>query len=520
MTTTAPPQVPVPTVVAEPVGPPPTRPGRSVSWTLTAAFAVLLASLAALGAVGLVTTLVTRSQFQYLVNTVGPSRRANTAALQAMTNAETGVRGYLIGHDPTFLEPYRAGVATLGPSLAVIAADIRGNPTVQAGVAAQRAAAAAWQRGYAEPAIAGRNPSPQAGKRLFDRFRATNASLETAIDDIRVRKTDEFNRTLTVTIGLIGGVMVIALAVGVRTALVTTRRLVRPLRSTTEAVSSLALGRYETRLTPAGPRETQEVGRSVNTLADQLDRAAVERARSAADLEAANDRLRAANDELEAFSYSVSHDLRSPLRAVGGFSHILLEQYAAELPEQARGYLGRVEQGATRMGALIDDLLAFAHVNRQTMRRNQVDPAEIARRALTDLDSERAGRAVEVTIGDLPVCMADAALLTLVFTNLLSNALKFTRDRDPARIEVGSRRQAGEAVYFVADNGAGFDPRHADKLFGVFQRLHRADQFTGTGVGLALVARIIHRHGGRIWADGVPDEGATFSFTLAEATHP
>ncbi|MBZ5609307.1 MAG: PAS domain S-box protein [Acidobacteriia bacterium] len=225
--------------------------------------------------------------------------------------------------------------------------------------------------------------------------------------------------------------------------------------------------------------------------------------------------LAAANQELEAFAYSVSHDLRAPLRAVDGFSRILLEEHGPALPAEAQHYLGVVRKNAVQMGNLIDDLLAFSRLNRQPLSKRPVDLAGIARQVIEDLDPERQGRRIEIQLEDLPHCEADPALLRQVLANLLSNAVKYTRCRDRARIEIGaSGPPRGGAVYFVRDNGAGFDMRYADKLFGVFQRLHSAEEYEGTGVGLAIVHRIVTRHGGRVWAEAAPDKGATFYFTL------
>jgi PAS domain S-box-containing protein len=218
--------------------------------------------------------------------------------------------------------------------------------------------------------------------------------------------------------------------------------------------------------------------------------------------------------ELEAFSYSVSHDLRAPLRAVSGFSRILLQDHGPQLAPAAQGYLQLVGDNALQMGRLIDDLLAFSRLGRQQLRTQRVLPAEVVRSALDELAHEQEGRHVEIVLGELAACQADPVLLRQVYVNLLSNALKFTRRRDVARIEVGWCEMAREVTYFVKDNGAGFDMRYADKLFGVFQRLHRAEDYDGTGVGLAIVNRIVHRHGGRVWAEAAPDQGATFLFTL------
>lgn len=229
--------------------------------------------------------------------------------------------------------------------------------------------------------------------------------------------------------------------------------------------------------------------------------------------------LEAANRELEAFSYSVSHDLRAPLRAVSGFTAILLEEYAATMPAEARGYLKRVKDSGDHMGDLVDDLLAFSRLGRQAVRAQRVSLKRIVERALAELAPARDGRQVEVVVGELPDAECDPALIEQVFVNLLSNAFKYSRQREHARIEVGVLdAKAGEGpTYFVRDNGAGFDMEYAGKLFGVFQRLHRSDEFEGTGVGLAIVHRIIERHGGRIWADAKVDAGATFYFTLKGA---
>jgi PAS domain S-box-containing protein len=226
------------------------------------------------------------------------------------------------------------------------------------------------------------------------------------------------------------------------------------------------------------------------------------------------EQLETANKELESFSYSVSHDLRAPLRAIDGFSRILQEDFPG-LSAEASRLIHSVRSNAQQMGRLIDDLLKFSRLNRQPLNKQNVNTAELVRQALQTLEPEREGRQVEITLGELPACLGDPGLLLQVWMNLLSNALKFTRKRDNAQIEIGSQvNERGETVYFIRDNGVGFDMQYAGKLFGVFQRLHRADEFEGTGVGLALVQRIIQRHGGHIWAEAQHDVGAKFSFTV------
>jgi signal transduction histidine kinase len=228
--------------------------------------------------------------------------------------------------------------------------------------------------------------------------------------------------------------------------------------------------------------------------------------------------LEAANRELEAFSYSISHDLRAPLRAINGFARILLEEHAPDLGEEAQEYCQLMRDNAQYMGQLIDDLLAFSRLSRQPLSKQPVVPADLVQQALHDLRAMQEERHIDVRIGALPPCQADPTLLKQVLVNLLSNALKFTSQRQVPVIEVGCREAGGEHVYFVKDNGVGFNMAYADKLFGVFQRLHRAEEYEGTGVGLAIVQRIIHRHGGRIWAEAEVNQGATFFFTLEGET--
>jgi len=228
-----------------------------------------------------------------------------------------------------------------------------------------------------------------------------------------------------------------------------------------------------------------------------------------------NSELEAANKELETFSYSVSHDLRAPLRAVDGFSSMLLEEFSAQMPPEAKLLLNNVRTSAKQMGQLIDDLLRFSSLGRQPLSKQSVNISAHVRAVLDELHKKHADRRIEIRISELPDCVGDPSLLRQVLVNLLSNAFKFTRQREKAMIEVGCQQQEGENVYFIRDNGAGFDMRHVEKLFGVFQRFHRADEFEGTGVGLSIVQRIIQRHGGRIWAEAAVDKGATFYFTLS-----
>jgi two-component system sensor histidine kinase/response regulator len=252
----------------------------------------------------------------------------------------------------------------------------------------------------------------------------------------------------------------------------------------------------------------------------KLESEVAERRRAAAEIDALNARLtqraselEAANQELASFSYSVSHDLRTPLRAVDGFSRILEEDYAGRLDAEGRRLLAVIRESTQRMGRLIDDLLEFSRVGRKPLSRAGIDMKHLVEDVLNDVSvvSERPPR---VVLGELPPAQGDAAMVKQVWANLLANAVKFSSKRELPLIEVSGEESGEEIVYCVKDNGAGFDMEYYGKLFGVFQRLHRAHEFSGTGVGLAIVQRIVARHGGRVWAEGRVGKGATFFFSL------
>jgi PAS domain S-box-containing protein len=243
-------------------------------------------------------------------------------------------------------------------------------------------------------------------------------------------------------------------------------------------------------------------------------------AQRTAEIQATNQRLEAANQELETFAYSVSHDLRAPLRAIDGFSRILTEEYAAALDLEGQRIVGVIREGARKMAQLIDDILAFSRMGRQEIAPGAIDMDELVRAALKDLEPALAGCNVKIVINPLPAFLGDGPMFQLLWANLLDNAIKFTRPKCAGSIEVGAQAGDKEIVYYVKDNGVGFDMQYANKLFGVFQRLHVQSEFPGTGIGLAIVKRIVARHGGRVWAEGKVNDGATIYFALPkEANH-
>jgi hypothetical protein len=304
---------------------------------------------------------------------------------------------------------------------------------------------------------------------------------------------------------------------------------------------SYLLAQVQYALTNTTVRQTQETGAGVeiffngqrhfitadrpqmlNLLLSTYD-AAIQRnkelKRSQDALQALNAKLKDANQELQSFSYSVSHDLGAPLRHIDGYAAMLIDHTQGQLSEQAARYVDVIRTESKRMRQLIEDLLSFSRTSRAEMRRSRVDLDALVSSGIRDLEMALQGRNIEWNISALPPAAGDPALLKQVFANLLGNAVKYTRPRDPARIEIGAAEDdGGQMTLFVRDNGVGFDMKFVDKLFGVFQRLHMAEEFEGTGIGLANVRRIVTRHGGRIWAQAAVNEGATFSFTLARWT--
>jgi signal transduction histidine kinase len=289
------------------------------------------------------------------------------------------------------------------------------------------------------------------------------------------------------------------------------RRLIGPLGRVRSAAERLAAGDLAQHVEPEGAEELRGLARAFNVMAREID--ASRQGLEAQVAERTAD-LRAANAELEAFSYSVSHDLRAPLRSIHGFSQALLEDYRDRLDATGSDHLRRVCAAAERMGTLIDDLLELSRVTRSELELGTVDLTAMARRVAAELQQADPARAVDLAVQEGLTATGDPRLVRLVLQNLIENAWKFTSRQARATIEVGASADGG-GVFFVRDDGAGFDMTYADKLFGVFQRLHAAGDFPGTGVGLAVVQRIVQRHGGRAWAEAAPDRGATFYFTLS-----
>jgi len=251
---------------------------------------------------------------------------------------------------------------------------------------------------------------------------------------------------------------------------------------------------------------------------DDLEKEVTQRRVLNEELARRSDELQAINKELEAFAYSVSHDLRAPIRHISGFTELLQKNVATVVNDRGQRHMSMILESAKRMGNLIDDLLAFSRIGRAETHKTMVSLQQLVQEAQSELAQETEGRNINWKVGKLPACYGDRSMLRLVLVNLISNALKFTRTRPQAEIEIGStNHKPDQIVMFIKDNGVGFDMKYVNKLFGVFQRLHAPEAFEGTGIGLATVQRIVHRHGGRTWAEGALDTGATFYFSLSKS---
>jgi signal transduction histidine kinase len=302
---------------------------------------------------------------------------------------------------------------------------------------------------------------------------------------------------------------------------VMSKRVTQPLNKLSESMGRAEAGEAQVRAEVSGPKDIADMAHAFNNMMSVLEARAAEISQLNNDLEKrVADRtaqLEAANRELEAFSYSVSHDLRTPLRAVDGFSHILLEDYADKLDDEGKRLLTVVRNNTNRMGQLIDDILKFSRTGRVEFSFSEINMEKLANEVFADLHSSAEGNPIQFEIEHLPPTQGDNAMMRQVFVNLLSNAIKFSSHNPSPKIVVSASVKDDETVYFVKDNGAGFDMKYSEKLFGVFSRLHSVDDFEGTGIGLAIVKRIIARHGGRVWAEGKVGEGATLYFSLPNA---
>jgi signal transduction histidine kinase len=454
-----------------------------------------------------------RIQSQDRIAEVRSKEVTATAAriLRRLVDAETGIRGYVLTENEVFTEPYRGAVSQLPGEFQHLHQLTDDSPRrftaakledfarpVLSYNAQNRALVASGSAGIAVRSIAS-----QKGKRLMDRFRAAMDDFlreQEALDRQGVEASRSSERR-ALAIVLTGFVVNLILAAGA--AHLFARNVVGRIGIVLE--NTARLERRE------ALRERQRGDDEIATLDHRFHD-------MAAALDEGRTRLEESNQELEAFTYSVSHDLRAPLRAIDGYAKIIEEDYADRFDAEGRRCLAVVRSEAGRLGMLIDDLLTFSRLGRAGLTANILDMTSLAREVFVEVTTANsAEQTVRLDLGNLPPALADRTLIRQVLTNLISNAVKFSSGREGPVLTIGASNHTAENTYWVRDNGAGFDSRYTHKLFGVFQRLHGEHEFPGTGVGLAIVRRVVQRHGGRVWAESELGSGATFYFTLPAA---
>jgi signal transduction histidine kinase len=484
-----------------------------------------LFSLLAIGVGGTALAALTTAR-ERLVNTLDPAAFHASQLEIELLNQETGVRGYALSAQLTFLQPYNAGLAGQRKEVATLRPLLAGLPEAQADLNQVLRQAASWRVTYALPTInqvkttgkpltgpSATGPPVNQGKVDFDQIRAALAHLQ---NNLTVQQ-----KQAAVTLRDAASVLQVTLIVIAAALLATVlvlgfglwRSAILPLRRLASDARQVAEGDFEHQMEPGGPAEMRAVGLDVNRMRERIlaELSAVQAAN--ASLEARTEDLQRSNSELEQFAYVASHDLQEPLRKVASFCQLLQRRYAGRLDAKADEYIEHAVDGAKRMQALINDLLAFSRVGRTAQRREPVSCAVLLAQAWANLAPEVRRTHATIEVGELPVVLGEASLLTAVFQNLINNALKFRAD-EPPRVTVSVRRDGDFWLFSFSDNGIGIGPEYAERIFVIFQRLHDKAAYPGTGIGLAMVRKIIEYHGGRIWLDTTITAGARFWFTL------
>lgn len=495
-------------------------------WPLSrfAAVGVALLGLFSVAAivVGAVTISNSGAARGRVVNVLDPAAIASSQLYAALLNQETGLRGYLLSGQAQFLAPYRQGLASQKSAVSTLRPLLAGMPTAQADLAGVLSAASQWRSGYATPAISqvaasGKpllSPDIAVGRADFDVLRGPVSALQdylaaqrrSAVADLQGSATVLNVTGIVIAIALLA--VVLAIALGVRNA------AIRPLARLAAEARRVASGDFDHVVDPSGPREVHNLALDVNRMRERIlhELSAVRAANVALQARALD--LERSNTELEQFAYVASHDLQEPLRKVASFCQLLQRRYIGQLDARADQYIEFAVDGARRMQALIDDLLAFSRVGRSQREPVLVSCGSALSQARVNLAAEtrQAGATVETT-SELPAVRAELSLLTSLFQNLLSNAIKF-RGEQPPMVTIAVARADEFWLFSVADNGIGIEPEYAERVFVIFQRLHDRASYAGTGIGLAMCRKIVEHYGGRIWLDTAFGEGARFCFTL------
>jgi signal transduction histidine kinase len=505
------------------------------AWTLRRRVAALCVTvgllLVGLGVAAAVAAANNSDSIDTLLNRIAPMRTAGENLTTAVVNQETGIRGYAISGRPANLKPYEDGLANEKELLAAIDGYLGpdGNQEIRAALSEVRTQADAWRATIAVPVIqAVRTQGADAGQALIDaastaRFDALRAAIGTLQERILVVRADSVTSVKGASSKLVAieiATAAIVVLAGALLLLLLDRLVTRPVTRLADEVRAVAEGDFDRHITSAGSPELQSLADDVDGMRQQIAAELAEVRQARGQVEWVNDQLKAqaeeltrSNRDLEQFAYVASHDLQEPLRKVASFCQLLQRRYAGQMDERADQYIGFAVDGAQRMQRLINDLLAFSRIGRLTAGFTDVD----LNRVLTEVKSQlevRAGDDAEISWADLPEVEGEEPLLTTLFVNLIGNSLKFRRPDVPPVIRVTAERDGDQWHINVRDNGIGIEAEFADKVFVIFQRLHARDAYEGTGIGLAIVKKIVEYHGGRIWLDLDAEVGTSINFTL------
>ncbi|MEU8612611.1 ATP-binding protein [Actinoplanes sp. NPDC048791] len=506
------------------------------TWTLRRRVVALSMTVALLltilGVFAAITAANSNEHIDTILNKTGPMRSSGESLNTAAVNQETGIRGYAISGDEDSLKPYNEGLAAQSKLLAEINrlnGDVNGDPGVRASLLAVQQRADEWRTAVAVPVIdTVRARGPEAGQALvdaadtarFDALRAAISELQRAIFVVRTDAAEAAKRTGTVLVALEIFAAVVVILAGAVLFLLLDRLVSRPVTELAEQVREVARGDYDKQITSSGSPELRTLAADVDGMRRQIASELTEVREAREQIEWVNDQLKQqaeeltrSNRDLEQFAYVASHDLQEPLRKVASFCQLLQRRYAGQMDERADQYIAFAVDGAQRMQRLINDLLAFSRIGRLTAGFTDVDLDRVLTEVKSQLEA-RAGDDAEITWADLPTVEGEEPLLTTLFVNLVGNSLKFRRPDVAPVIRVTAERLEEEWQINVRDNGIGIEPEFADKVFVIFQRLHARDAYEGTGIGLAIVKKIVEYHGGRIWLDLEVTEGTSIYFTL------
>ncbi|MEU1758713.1 ATP-binding protein [Micromonospora sp. NPDC005223] len=503
-------------------------------WTLrrrvVALLGVVVVLLLGLAAAEAAVAAKNRENIDAVLLKTGPLRVEAQELMSVLLDQETSVRGYAVNGDRTDLEPYQQGVQreqSLAASIRDLSADY---PEVRRSLEAVERETAQWRAQVAEPVITTvERDGPEAGQALitdqtrqqFDGIRSAVNTLQDEILTVREETADRVNSTSNALVVLLIIAALVVTTAGVVMLLSLDRILIRPLAALVSQVREVADGDYRHHIEGSGPPEFRRLAEDIDQMrmkiARELDEVREARERIEwvnSQLQKQAEELTRSNRDLEQFAYVASHDLQEPLRKVASFCQLLQRRYAGQLDERADQYIAFAVDGAQRMQRLINDLLAFSRIGRLTTGFTEVDLNKVMGDVAGQTEAALQYADAELTWGEMPTIRGEEPLLTNLLVNLVSNSVKFRRPDVPPKVHVSARLVDGEWEISCRDNGIGIEPEFADKIFVIFQRLHSKDAYPGTGIGLAIVKKIVEYHGGRVWVDTDADEGTTIRFTL------